>query len=197
VRRNGFTLLEMLVVLAVFGLLMVAITEGMRFAGTASQLAAKSLAWTNQIEPADRALRTMLEQIRPQETLETTAALDSTADSMSFRGEIYDPSLALGHAQVNVTLNLSGDEADEKSLVVTTQPSPHAQWIGPAPPVRKTVLLDRLAGCEFAYWDGAHWLDQWHQDGLPQLIRVRLLFPDGDSRHWPDIIASPMRESLP
>jgi len=32
---------------------------------------------------------------------------------------------------------------------------------------------------------------------LPRLIRVRLEFPPNDPRHWPDIIASPMRETLP
>jgi len=192
-KRNGFTLLEMLVVLAVFGLLMLTVTEGMRFAGRASEIAGQSLAWTEQIEPADRSLRAMLEQIRPQGALETNPALVGSADTMSFQAEISDPSLELGHAQANVELAFEGGDR----LAARTQPAPHATWIGPPAPVRSTVLVDRLAGGSFAYWDGAHWLDRWDQDGLPRLIRVRLEFPPNDPRHWPDIIASPMRETLP
>ena len=192
-QRNGFTLLEMLVVLAVFGLLMVTVTEGMRFAGQASQIATKTLDWNNQIEPADRALRSMIEQIRPQGTLETNPALTGGPDQMAFLTELSDPSLALGHAQALIDLRFDASQ----NLVARSQPSPHATWIGPPAPVRKTVLVDRLAGGSFAYWDGSHWLSQWNQDGLPRLVRIRLRFPAGDARHWPDIIAAPLRESLP
>jgi len=192
-RDQGFTLLEMLVVLAVFGLLMVAVTEGMRFAGRTSQVADQSLTWVNQMEPADRSLRAMIEQIRPQETLETDPALVGGPQSMSFRTELSDPTLALGHAQAVILLRFEGRDR----LVARSQPAPHAIWIGPPPPTRETVLVDRLDGGSFAYWDGSHWLDSWNRDGLPHLIRIRLEFPQGDGRHWPDIIASPMRETLP
>jgi general secretion pathway protein J len=191
-KRNGFTLLEMLVVLAVFGLLMVTVTEAMRFAGTASQMSGKATGWIGQIEPADRALRQMIEQIRPRAEDDTNPPLDGTAGSMSFRTELSDPSLALGHSQARVMLRIEAGR-----LIAQTQPAPNATRIGAPPPVHVTVLVDRLANVRFAYWDGAHWHDEWAQDSLPQLIRIRLRFPQDDPRHWPDIIASPLREPLP
>ena len=191
-RRNGFTLLEMIVVLAVFALLMVALTEGMRFAGQASQVGEKTLDWANQIEPADRALRAMIEQIRPPGVLESAPPLDGGSQSMSFKSELANPSAGLGHAQAAVDLSF-----EDHRLIARSQPAPHAQWLGASPPVRETVLVDRLDGVDFAYWNGSNWAGDWHQDALPVLIRIRLEFPAGDARHWPDIIASPMRETLP
>jgi general secretion pathway protein J len=190
-RENGFTLLEMLVVLAVFGLLMVALTQAMRFAGTASQMEHRSKGWIDQIEPADRVIRSMIEQMRPQPNSSTDMVLAGSAVAMQFKTELDDPSLGLGHAQAQVELLLDG----QNRLVARTNPAPHAVWIGAPPTVRETILVDRLAGVAFAYWDGSHWLARWTQDGLPRLIRVRLKFPDGDPRHWPDIIAAPLREA--
>ena len=191
-RRNGFTLLEMIVVLAVFALLMVAVTEGMRFAGLASQIGEKTLDWANQIEPADRALRAIIEQIRPSGMPETDAALTGEPRSMSFTSELADPSVGLEQAQATINLSFSNHQ-----LVVRSTRRPHAQWIGPPSPVRETVLADRLEGVGFAYWTGSRWTDRWDQTRLPRLIRIRLQFPEGDVRHWPDIVASPMRDTLP
>jgi len=190
---NGFTLLEMLVVLAVFGLLMLAVTEGIRFAGTASTIATKSVVWMNQIEPADRAIRNMIEQIRPAETLEVTPPINGNAENLSFKTELSDPSLDLGHSQAQVTLRLN----DKHALVAFTQPAPHAEWVGDPAPVRETVLLDHLDSVTFGYWDGTKWMDQWHSQAMPMLIRVSLHFPEDDPRHWPEIIVSPLRETLP
>jgi general secretion pathway protein J len=109
---------------------------------------------------------------------------------MRFKAELSDPSLGLGHAQAQVTLQWRAG-----SLLALTAPAPHASWTGPAAPVRETVLLDHLADAQFAYWNGSAWLSRWNGKELPRLVRIRLAFPPGDARHWPDIIAAPMREA--
>ena len=42
-----------------------------------------------------------------------------------------------------------------------------------------------------------HWLPVWNGTGLPPLIRISLVFPPGDHRQWPDIIAAPKRGVSP
>ena len=62
--------------------------------------------------------------------------------------------------------------------------------------MQETELLGGVARLEFAYWgtsgaDSATWLTQWDGPVLPQLIRIRMTFGKGDSRHWPDMIVAP------
>jgi general secretion pathway protein J len=58
---------------------------------------------------------------------------------------------------------------------------------------RETVLLEDIDRLELAYWRGA-WVTRWEAAALPQLVRVRIVFPHGDPRHWPDILVAPRRE---
>ena len=187
--EGGFTLLEMLVVLAVFGLLMVAITQAMRFAGTSRMMAAREEGWIGSIEPADRALRAMIGQMSPGDAAQTDPPMLGTPERMDFRTELADPTAPLGLAQLRVTLRHEGG-----ALVALTAPAPHAHWIGPPPPAQRSVLIERLARVEFAYWDGGQWLTRWDKSELPRLVRVRVVFPPGDPRHWPDVIAAPVRQ---
>ena len=41
---------------------------------------------------------------------------------------------------------------------------------------------------------GGGWLDKWTGPTLPELVRIHIVFRKGDRRHWPDIVAAPMRE---
>ena len=73
------------------------------------------------------------------------------------------------------------------------------------------VLLHHLDGClpgdgveriELAYWPrpgspgspAPAWASAWAGNDLPLLIRLRVVFPPGDGRHWPDIVVRLWRE---
>jgi general secretion pathway protein J len=60
------------------------------------------------------------------------------------------------------------------------------------------LLLDDVAGVEFSYFGvydrsrPADWVAEWADPrSLPQLVRVRVTFPRGDPRRWPDLVIAP------
>ena len=61
---------------------------------------------------------------------------------------------------------------------------------------RETTLLTGVEKLEIAYWRSA-WQSRWQSDGLPGLVRIRIVFPPGGTRHWPDIVIAPRREATP
>ena len=63
-------------------------------------------------------------------------------------------------------------------------------------------LMENVTTIEFAYFGTpdarrpAQWWDSWDgTKGLPTLVRLRLSFPQGDRRRWPDLIVRLVRRS--
>jgi general secretion pathway protein J len=72
------------------------------------------------------------------------------------------------------------------------RPYLRATRLRPLPPPNETELLRGVSRIELAFWrPGGGWVSTWRSPDLPALVRVRLDFPSGDPRHWPDIVASP------
>jgi general secretion pathway protein J len=60
---------------------------------------------------------------------------------------------------------------------------------------QRQVLLHGVESIDFAYFDrsGRGWRPEWrNQPSLPALVRVRLAFPPGDQRRWPDLVIRPL-----
>ena len=64
-RQAGFTLLEMIVVVAVFGLLMIGLTQGVRAGLTLWDAQSRRTGDTAELDAAARVLRTLLSGITP------------------------------------------------------------------------------------------------------------------------------------
>jgi general secretion pathway protein J len=77
-------------------------------------------------------------------------------------------------------------------LILRWRPYLNARPLRPPPPQEDAELLSNVQRIEVAFWqpDGG-WVPVWRAAYLPVLIRVRLRFPAGDARHWPDIVAAP------
>jgi len=61
----------------------------------------------------------------------------------------------------------------------------------------RRLLLDRLAGVSLSYFGSpegrgaAGWHDAWPAAaGMPALVRLAIVFPEGDPREWPDLIVA-------
>jgi general secretion pathway protein J len=66
------------------------------------------------------------------------------------------------------------------------------------------VLIERVASLEIGYFGPenpnatAVWWQQWQQQrALPRLVRVRVGFPPGDPRIWPELIIALMVDLPP
>ena len=64
---------------------------------------------------------------------------------------------------------------------------------GPVPTPHREVLLTGIDRIDMGYFAAGVWHTRWREPEPPDLIRIRLVFRDGDPRHWPDIVAAPAR----
>ncbi len=55
------------------------------------------------------------------------------------------------------------------------------------------TLIERARTVDWSYLDpvAGSWVSEWtERRGLPALVRLRIAFPEGDSRRWPDLVAA-------
>lgn len=193
---GGFTLLELLVALVVLGFILAGLSQGVRFGLQASSIQARTMEQHAELDATDRALRRLIEQMDPG-TPRDGAGVQGTASRLVFVSELPDAALsrAGGQPTRRATIALGVDGA--RRLVLRATPRPAGRSFVPAPPPFETELLRGVDRVELAYWPrgpAPRWTAEWGGNTLPQLVRVRVVFPPGDRRHWPDIVAGPRRE---
>ena len=185
--RNGFTLLEVLVALAVFGLLLAGLTQGVQYRLRAWQSQAAIGGRIGDQDAVDRALRRMIEVMDPGDGTDA-APVSAGPGRLEFittlpNGVGIDPPRRIEAA-------LLVDPAHR--LVLRWRPYLHARRLRPSPPPVETVLLEGVSQLDLSFWRQAGgWIGSWRSPDLPALVRVRLVFPAGDRRHWPDIVVAP------
>jgi general secretion pathway protein J len=184
----GFTLLEVLVALAVLGFLMLGLSQGLRFGLAAWDSQARLLGRGGDLDIADRTLRRIVTQIVPTDDPQNPG-LRGTAQGFEAVTEL-PVTAALPTRQASVALGV--DRAGR--LLLRWTPYLHARRLGPPPAPEESELLRNLARIELGYWSGGIWLSTWARTELPDLVRIRLVFAAGDPRRWPDIVAAPVRE---
>lgn len=184
---SGFTLLEVLVSLVVFGLLLAGLNQGLRYGMRAW---ASQTRMTNRhvdLDAIDVALRNMLAKADPGDGNDP-APFKATPDQLQIVVSLPDGAGALPSRRVEAVLLV--DAAHR--LVLRWRPWVHAERFGPPAKLTETELLRDVSRLDLAYWQPRRgWVTEWHARNLPALIRVRLVFPPNDLRHWPDLVAAP------
>jgi general secretion pathway protein J len=196
-RPSGFTLLEMLVALVVLALLMVGLTQGVRAGLALRQAQIHRLDDTAELDAVMRLLRTVLGQLPMMPdgsrllTTDNGDVFTGAVDRVSFVGNL--PSGLGTQRRADVTLSLDG-----RRLMLSWRPHRHDHPFAALPPPTQTVLLHGVERIELAYWGApqgdagsAGWQSVWENPAAPDLIRLRLVFPKSDPRHWPDLITAP------
>ncbi|HYZ31472.1 MAG TPA: hypothetical protein VE684_04215, partial [Crenalkalicoccus sp.] len=183
-------MLEVLVALSVLGFLVLGLTQGMRFGLAAWDAQSRVAGIYGDLDVVDRALRRVVEQIVP--TKDTSRpAIRGTARGFECVTALPVAAEALPSRQVMAAVRV-----DRSRLVLRWVPYRHARRLGPLPLPEETELLRGVERLELAYWSaaaGAGWLSTWNRIEPPGLVRIRLVFSEGDRRHWPDIVVAPMR----
>jgi general secretion pathway protein J len=186
-RPSGFTLLEVLVGLVVFGCLIAGLAQGVDFGLLAWRTQTRIESASGDLESADRALRQLIAQMDPGDAA-GSPPLAARPNAVGFVTDLPDAAGALPQRRVEAELLVDGAHR----LVLRWRPFRHAARLRPPPPMTETVLLDGVAQLQLAYLEptGA-WAGSVRYPGLPPLVRLRLLFVAGDPRHWPDIVVAP------
>jgi len=194
----GFTLLEILVALVVFGFLMVGLAEGTQFGLHARSVQTRSVDADSALETTDRVLRNLIEQMDPG-TDDHPGAVTGAAHSLAFPTTLPNGETGMEARLIDAGLGVDGAHR----LVLRWTPRAHAVRLGPPPAPMENVLLTGVDHVDFAYWmlpphgGGGQWVGSWSDTSLPGLVRVQIVVAKGDSRHWPVMIVPPMRQTPP
>jgi general secretion pathway protein J len=193
-RQAGFTLLEILVALVVFGFLFVGLNQGTRTGFALWNSQTRRIGETEELDAIARVLRNLLTgiPILPTSANDTPQAIAITgrADRLAFVGDLPT---GLGASRLaDITLELRAGR-----LLLSWSPHRHDPAGAPAVAPTETELTRGVEHLEFAYFGVASpeqppgWHTRWAGPELPLLIRVRLRLAKSDRRRWPDLIAAP------
>jgi general secretion pathway protein J len=181
--ERGFTIVELLVSLAILGLMSVMLLSGVTTGRRVWDKVEARGSEADTIASASAQVRTLIETAFP-ETLFSTGD-PSVAFAGNTLGMTFLAAPPAGTASGPAEYRLGTDASGALTLVRA----------GAATPLR---LLDGVRATEFAYFGAAapdnerRWRGAWReQPRLPELVRVRLGFAPGDRRVWPDLVAHP------
>ncbi len=188
--QQGFTLVEILIALVVFSLVLVALERGFQAATMIFERQRGMLASQAELGAVDQFLRNLVVHANGGNAREDQVFF-GRPHGFVLRG----PSpLALGGTEgSSADFRLSVD--DQHRLTIVWMAYRHVT--DAARPAHQEVLLKGIQTIDCDYFADGKWENSWYSSGLPALVRIRILFPDGDRRHWPDIVAAPATEPMP
>lgn len=191
--QAGYSLVELMVVLALLGLISLAIAGSLRFGARVWERTEQEVAATETARGGHAFLGTLLSHVYPRAVADgSDAAFDGSAERMTF---LTDASSAYGGGGIaRVTLSLR-KERGAVALMLSHQDEEGALS------AQDEVLFAGAERVAFAYAEikdgGVAWTDTWTgKTSFPALIRVRVAFPKGAGT-WPDLIVRPRIDRAP
>jgi type II secretion system protein J len=183
---RAFTLLELLLAIAITAILAATVYASLMVATRTRDRAAEAVG-------KDRALTLALDLIRrdlqsaPPPTGTMAGAFigedDNTFDTVSFTTtNTYLPPDGRLSDLINITLLLIDDQdsEDSRSMMLVREVTTNLLSATTTEP-QMQVLARGITGIDFAYSDGADWLDDWdstqHENTLPLAVKVTLYHP--------------------
>lgn len=183
--ERGYSLLELLLALALLGFITLAMAGGFRFGTRAWEHSEEMVAAAERIQGAQRILRTLLQGAVPRD-LDPSVPGDpglfrGTGGRLSFVANAS--SMLGGGGAVRYRLQVE-DGGERRDLVLV--------WRVAGGERRLVVLSAREISLTYARLDQTGrlvWAGDWlDQSGVPALVRVRARLEDGA---WPDLIVRP------
>lgn len=188
-RSAGFTLVEVLIVLAILGLVLVMLGEALRIGLHGTETFARAVRMQSDMEPVERALRHMIERMDPG-LYPDPPVVRGSSEAIAFTTELPDPDTG-----VTLTADVRLEAASGRLILWWTPHTRGVPFVAPPPPRRK-VLLEHVAGLSISYaarGAGTAWLSGWTRQAMPGLVRLRVVPMEGEPT-WPPIVVRPARE---
>ncbi len=204
-RQRGFTLVELLVSIALLGLISVAMAGSLRFGARVWETGADRGEWINRAEITQNFLRRHISQAatarsagRGTETPEAFAdaseqAFSGAPDRLRFVAPAPVQAGVGGFSRFNFFV--SGD-VENRRLVLSIELGDVAETGVAAPETSDVrVLIEGIETAAFRYYGALEegrepdWHVEWTDpERLPALVALRVSFPEGDRRPWPELV---------
>lgn len=184
----GFTLLEMLVVTMVFGLLSVALWEGLSVGTRGWATQQKLYDHSAELEDMENALRRIIARAETSDTGQSPA-LTGTSDRL--RLIFWLPEDGGYHHDIEAGLGLNA----QHQLVLRWRAFRRARCPTDDISFHEEILLRNVRAISFQYYgrkgEVHGWQDIWRSPNLPLLVKIHFTFMTPD-RVWPDISVRPL-----
>lgn len=198
--QSGFTLIEVVLALAMLGAMLLLIYSGLQFGLRGWDAADVNGRRTADRRMAENFLRRELTELFPmrwKDPLTLRVAFEGTTDGMRF--------VSARPAGISVTgLSLVGIATEQdsarrtRSLVMRrASPGDEQKDFGPLAAGEPTILFENVDSVSFAYFGSENdftdpeWVDNWQFGGrIPQLIRIRVR--DNDGTYLPEMVVRTM-----
>ena len=195
-RDAGFTLLELLVALAVLGLLSLVLFGSLSFGIQVWQRSEDALESANHVHNVEAALFRDVSRAYPLYALiapgHAKIDFDGTEDSLIF----LTPDDTLPGALDRVTIK---QEASDDGTVVTRS---SALELSAQAGTQDTVLFTHVGQLRFSYFGAdasgkpSAWRDEWRdRTRPPSLIRIEIAFTNRPEGFWPGLVVAPRLSS--
>lgn len=197
-RAAGFTLVEVLVALAVLGMAALLLLQALQLSGRLVQRQDAEAAALDQVASAQRAIRSVVERLRPLTRTDSARAIVEARGSADAFAMIAPPPDGAGPGMLQryrLTRTAAGDlvlyTAGLRRQGLDLTGEDPIGWT-PQPLLRGVRRLSLsyfgpTATSREPLWQ-ARW---WDRSQLPDLVRIRLEFAAGDRRVWPDLVIRP------
>jgi general secretion pathway protein J len=186
----GFTLIEMVVAMALLAAMMLLLYQGLTFGLRGWDAADANGRRTADRRIAENFLRREVREIFPmrfKDPMTLRFAFDGKADSLRFASARPAGISALGLSLVGITLEDAGDGKRTRNLVMRrAMPDDEAKDFGPLDKAERIVLFEGVDRVAFQYFGSENdfadpaWVDAWEFPGrVPQMIRMSIRTADG------------------
>ena len=191
--QRGFTLIEVVVALAIVALIAVVLFQGLRFGQSAHEKVVDRGGASWQLFASQRLIRSLLESAYPREPAanETVPAYGLEGDREKLALLAAAPLAAGGVGLQRYEIEPRRNERGTMDVVVRWRSD-----LATAERAPEEKLIEDVTAVQWSYQGHDSvaepaWVEQWHGQHLPRLVRLQVRFAADDPRVWPDLIVSP------
>ena len=196
--QSGFTLVELLVALALLSVVLGFVSGGIRFAIRASE-ATRVLDRQAALAAARETLADCIGSALPVSRIDGDGRIGLAFEGVRDRLDLVctrSAGVSAGRSRILRLVLRTQRSASHLSVVLDVEPfSPRLDASRPAGPPGTHLLVEDMESLALRYFgdagDGrdARWQQSWSNSArLPRLVEVAIRFAPGDVRRWPDLL---------